>query len=149
MQRWKPSGARLNARPWKEANNGPRIGFDGSYSNSSKRPITGAGSTALWGINHLWTSNKTTTKKGKDRVKYCDHKKGGREYRQAHGAECPNHLSELVGYVPTTNVFYFKCRYANTYTIKDVVSQPDLIEIFSPYHFVILSDKRIVVCEQA
>src|SRR6266700_3072218 len=79
MQRWKPSGARLNARPWKEANNGLRIGFDGSYSNSSKRPITGAGSTALWGINHLWTSNKTTTKNGKDRVKYCDHKKGGRE----------------------------------------------------------------------
>src|SRR6266566_5036548 len=76
MQRWKPSGARLNARPWKEANNGPRIGFDGSYSNSSKRLITGAGSTALWGINHLWTSNKTTTKNGKDRVKYCDHKKG-------------------------------------------------------------------------
>src|SRR6266849_5862133 len=79
MQRWKPSGAPLNARPWKEANNGPRIGFDGSYSNSSKRLITGAGSTALWGINHLWTSNKTTTKNGKDRVKYCDHKKGGRE----------------------------------------------------------------------
>src|SRR5712692_154737 len=79
MQRWKPSGARLNARPWKEANNGPRIAFDGSYSNSSKRLITGAGSTALWGINHLWTSNKTTTKNGKDRVKYCDHKKGGRE----------------------------------------------------------------------
>src|SRR6266404_678955 len=79
MQRWKPSGVRLNARPWKEANNGPRIAFDGSYSNSSKRPITGAGSTALWGINHLWTSNKTTTKNGKDRVKYCDHKKGGRE----------------------------------------------------------------------
>src|SRR5207244_12319995 len=81
MQRWKPSGARLNARPWKEANNGPRIGFDGNYSNSSKRLITGAGSTALWGINHLWTSNKTTTKNGKDRVKYCDHKKGGREGR--------------------------------------------------------------------
>src|SRR6266576_6672512 len=79
MQRWKPSGARLNARPWKEANNGPRIAFDGNYSNSSKRPITGAGSTALWGINHLWTSNKTTTKNAKDRVKYCDHKKGGRE----------------------------------------------------------------------
>src|SRR5881397_2077135 len=79
MQRWKPSGAPLNARPWKEANNGPRIRFDGSYSNSSKRLITGAGSTALWGINHLWTSNKTTTKNAKDRVKYCDHKKGGRE----------------------------------------------------------------------
>src|SRR2546425_5097362 len=85
MQRWKPSGAPLNARPWKEANNGPRIGFDGSYSNSSKRLITGAGSTALWGINHLWTSNKTTTKNGKDRVKYCDHKKGGREgYQHLH-----------------------------------------------------------------
>src|SRR6059036_1290754 len=80
MQRWKPSGAPLNARPWKEANNGPRIRFDGSYSNSSKRLITGAGSTALWGINHLWTSNKTTTKNAKDRVKYCDHKKGGREF---------------------------------------------------------------------
>src|SRR5438128_8376395 len=79
MQRWKLSGARSNARHWKEATNGPRIGFDGSYSNSSKRLITGAGSTALCGINHLWTSNKTTTKNGKDRVKYCDHKKGGRE----------------------------------------------------------------------
>src|SRR5438445_11453768 len=79
MQRWEPSGAGLNARRWREANNGPRIGCDGNYSNSSKRLITGAGSTALWGINHLWTSNKTTTKNGKDRVKYCDHKKGGRE----------------------------------------------------------------------
>src|SRR6266480_3956053 len=89
MQRWKPSGARLNARPWKEANNGPRIGFDGSYSNSSKRLITGAGSTALWGINHLWTSNKTTTKNGKDRVKYCDHKKGGRE-------ECMRSIRDIL-----------------------------------------------------
>src|SRR5438445_13756216 len=82
MQRWEPSGAGLNARRWREANNGPRIGCDGNYSNSSKRLITGAGSTALWGINHLWTSNKTTTKNGKDRVKYCDHKKGGREHPQ-------------------------------------------------------------------
>src|SRR5713101_4698367 len=96
MQRWKPSGAPLNARPWKEANYGPRIGFDGSYSNSSKRLITGAGSTALWGINHLWTSNKTTTKNGKDRVKYCDHKKGGREI----------HLSSLF-----TNT----CRYSSAW----------------------------------
>src|SRR5437763_2542529 len=79
MQRWKLSGVRSNARHWKEANNGPRIGFDGSYSNSSKRLITGAGSTALWGINHLWTSNKTTSKNAKARVNYCDHKKGGRE----------------------------------------------------------------------
>src|SRR6266550_3877175 len=79
MQRWKLSGARSNARPWKEANNGPRIAFDGSYSNLSKRLITGAGSTALWGINHLWTSNKTTSKNAKARVNYCDHKKGGRE----------------------------------------------------------------------
>src|ERR1043165_9277601 len=89
MQRWKPSGGRLNASPWKEANNGPRIGFDESYSNSSKRLITGAGSTALWGINHLWTSNKTTTKNGKDRVKYCDHKKGGRGVRLPELICCP------------------------------------------------------------
>src|SRR5258708_6470533 len=96
MQRWKPSGVRLNARPWKEANNGPRIGFDGSYSNSSKRLITGAGSTALWGINHLWTSNKTTTKNGKDRVKYCDHKKGGREPTTPSGLGFSNTLPALL-----------------------------------------------------
>src|SRR4051812_21602113 len=76
--RWKPSGARLSARLSRAVNSGPRTASDGSYSNSSKRLITGAGSTALWAINHLWTSNETTTKNGKARVKYCDHKKGGR-----------------------------------------------------------------------
>src|SRR5881397_2229933 len=98
MQRWKLSGAPLNARPWKEANNGPRIRFDGSYSNSSKRLITGAGSTALWGINHLWTSNKTTTKNAKDRVKYCDHKKGGREAmgEPAANRPCPPPIFHLL-----------------------------------------------------
>src|SRR6266478_6650964 len=67
----------------------PEASCDGSYSNSSKRLITGAGSTALWGINHLWTSKKTTTKNGRDRVKYCDHKKGGkREDREEHSVRC-------------------------------------------------------------
>src|SRR5438105_395162 len=102
MQRLKLSGARSNARHWKEATNGPRIGFDGSYSNSSKRLITGAGSTALWGINHLWTSNKTTSKNAKARVNYCDHKKGGREnsvppttLRPRANADCPTEIRRL------------------------------------------------------
>src|SRR6266403_1062956 len=78
-QRWKPSGARSSARPWRKVTSGPRTGSDGSYSNSSRLFITGAGSTALWGINHLWTSNKQTTNNERSRLKYCDHKKGGRE----------------------------------------------------------------------
>src|SRR6266478_5609522 len=80
-QRWKPSGARSSARPWRKVTSGPRTGSDGSYSNSSRLFITGAGSTALWGINHLWTSNKQTTNNERSRLKYCDHKKGGREPR--------------------------------------------------------------------
>src|SRR6476661_4792082 len=78
-RRWKPSGARSSARRWKAVSSGPRSGSDGNYLNSSKRLITGAGSTALWGINHLWTSNKAKTKNERSRLKYCDHKKGGRE----------------------------------------------------------------------
>src|ERR1700676_4703882 len=78
-QRWQPFGARSSGKPWRTAPDGPKTGFDGSCSNTSKLFITGAGSTALWGINHLWTSNKKPTNDERTRLKYCDHKKGGRE----------------------------------------------------------------------
>jgi transposase len=43
----------------------PRTGCGGRSSSTSKAITTGAGSTALWAINHLWTSNTRTTNNGK------------------------------------------------------------------------------------
>src|SRR3954470_16948563 len=62
MLPWKLSGARSNVRLWSRALPGPRTKFGVNSSSISRAPTTGAGSTALWVINHLWTSNKTTTK---------------------------------------------------------------------------------------
>src|SRR5512140_3414686 len=79
MRPWRPFGARSNGKRCKVASTGPKTGPAGNFSNSLKRLITGAGSTALWGINHLWTSNNRTTKNGKDQTQYIRvQKMGGR-----------------------------------------------------------------------
>src|SRR6266849_1711112 len=75
---WRHSGARSNGKRWSQAPVGPRTGCGGRSSNTLKPFTTGAGSTALWGINHLWTSNTKTMKNEKD-SSTCVHKKGGRE----------------------------------------------------------------------
>src|SRR5712664_4483443 len=75
---WRHSGARSNGKRWSQAPVGPRTGCGGRSLNTLKPFTTGAGSTALWGINHLWTSNTKTIKNEKD-PSTCVHKKGGRE----------------------------------------------------------------------
>src|SRR5712691_11082721 len=81
---WKRSGARSNGKHWSQAPVGPKTECGGRSSNTLKPFTTGAGSTALWGINHLWTSNTKTIKNEKD-SSTCVHKKGGREQ---HGFAC-------------------------------------------------------------
>src|SRR5579859_4300031 len=76
---WRPFGVRSNVKRWRKARAGPRIGSEESCLGLSNQITTGAGSTALWGTDHLWTLNKTRTKNERSRLKYCDHKKGGRE----------------------------------------------------------------------
>src|SRR5712691_911846 len=81
---WRHSGARSNGKRWSQAPVGPRTGCGGRSSNTLKPFTTGAGSTALWGINHLWTSNTKTINNEKD-SSTCVHKKGGRETLHAAG----------------------------------------------------------------
>lgn len=69
-------------------------------------------------------------------------------YQQAHNGQTPQRLSELMDYVPTTTAFYLRCDYANTYVSEDIDSQRDFIDLFSPYRFFMLKDRRVVVCEQ-
>src|SRR5258705_3366292 len=75
---WRPSGAPSSARPWPRAPVGPRTSFGGNASNISKAFITGAGSTALWGTNHLWTS-KTKPVNSEQYQVHRVQKMGGRE----------------------------------------------------------------------
>src|SRR4029078_5626058 len=78
MRRWKRSGARSNERLWKKVPNGLKTGSVTCSLNISKRFTTGAGSTALWATNHLWTSKQKPSKKKKPVARV--QKKGEREH---------------------------------------------------------------------
>src|SRR4051812_17414640 len=86
MRPWKHFGARLSERLWPTAPTGRRSASAGNSLSISKPITTGAGSTALWGMNHLWNSNKQTTKIERTDSTKCVHKKGGREegYKRFH-----------------------------------------------------------------
>src|SRR3974377_2227325 len=71
MPPWKPSGARSNAKPWPQAPPGLRTECVANSSSISKAITTGAGSTALWAINHLWTSKTKTVNNEKDSSTQC------------------------------------------------------------------------------
>src|SRR3954470_23238459 len=79
MRPWKHFGARLSERLWPTAPTGRRSASAGNSSSISKPITTGAGSTALWGTNHLWNSKQQTTKIERTDSTKCVHKKGGRE----------------------------------------------------------------------
>src|SRR3954471_15462773 len=79
MRPWKHFGARLSERLWPTAPTGRRRASAGNSSSISKPITTGAGSTALWGTNHLWNSKQQTTKIERTDSTKCVHKKGGRE----------------------------------------------------------------------
>src|ERR1700733_6461494 len=74
---WNPSGALLNARHWNKALSGPKTRSAAFSLNTLSRFTTGAGSTALWAINHLWTLKTKTSKTIAD-YKYKCPKKGGK-----------------------------------------------------------------------
>src|SRR3954454_18273428 len=79
MRPWKHFGARLSERLWPTAPTGRRSASAGNSLSISKPITTGAGSTALWGTNHLWNSKQQTTKIERTDSTKCVHKKGGRE----------------------------------------------------------------------
>jgi hypothetical protein len=68
-------------------------------------------------------------------------------YRQNHDGRNPEHLSQLADN-STVSVFYFSCRYGNTYMVTNADARRDFVDLFSPYRFLVLNDKRVVVCEQ-
>src|SRR5690348_8300626 len=61
MRRWRHFGARSSARHWLTLPNGRRTESDENFLSLSRPITTGAGSTALWGTNHLWISKQLTT----------------------------------------------------------------------------------------
>lgn len=69
-------------------------------------------------------------------------------YRQNHNGQNPDLLSQLVDYSPTVDVFYLPCPYANSYAVTNLNAQRDFVDLFSPFRFLGLNDKRVVVCEQ-
>src|SRR3954462_13537189 len=79
MRPWKHFGARLSERLWPTAPTGRRSASAGYSLNISKPSKTGAGSTALWGTNHLWNSKQQTTKIERTDSTKCVHKGGGGE----------------------------------------------------------------------
>src|SRR4051812_1702226 len=79
MRPWKHFGTRLSERLWPTAPTGRRSASAGNSLSISKPITTGAGSTALWGTNHLWNSKQQTTKIERTDSTKCVHKKGGRE----------------------------------------------------------------------
>src|SRR4051812_14334555 len=97
MRPWKHFGARLSERLWPTAPTGRRSASAGNSLSISKPITTGAGSTALWGTNHLWNSKQQTTKIERTDSTKCVHKKGGREnHAQAYfspSRRCLSHLS--------------------------------------------------------
>ena len=73
------------------------------------------------------------------------------QYRQDHNGVAPRHFSELVpNYISTPKMFFMQSKY-NTSTCvipANLDSQPELIDIFSPYSFIVLPDQRILVSER-
>src|SRR3954467_10402851 len=99
MRPWKHFGARLSERLWPTAPTGRRSASAGNSLSISKPITTGAGSTALWGTNHLWNSKQQTTKVERTDSTKCVHKKGGREVRLARDMTwrtCKTHVEEMI-----------------------------------------------------
>jgi hypothetical protein len=69
-------------------------------------------------------------------------------YRSDH-QRFPERLSELVpDYVPTTDVFYFRCPYGGAFVPPDADKDPKLIDVFSPYELRTFGDEGAVVFER-
>src|SRR5438874_5404316 len=81
MRPWKLSGAASNAKLCTKARLGQKSAHAGPSSSTSKRSITGRGSTARWATNHLWTLNSNKTNNAQNDLLGV-HKKGGRELRK-------------------------------------------------------------------
>jgi hypothetical protein len=63
--------------------------------------------------------------------------------------EFPQRLSALVpDYVPTTDIFYFRCRYGAAFVPSGASKDLKLIDIFSPYELRTLGDGGAVVFER-
>jgi hypothetical protein len=73
------------------------------------------------------------------------------QYQQDHMGTLPHHFSELVPeYISSPAAFFMQSKY-NTRTCvipTNLDSHPELIDLFSPYSFIALPNKRILVWER-
>ena len=68
-------------------------------------------------------------------------------YRRDHKGAAPSRLSELVPNYLSASKLLFYSRYSTSIVPRNADSHPELVNIFSPYSFAILSDQRILVVE--
>jgi hypothetical protein len=68
-------------------------------------------------------------------------------FRRDHNGMAPSRLSELVPkYLPASELL-FNSKYSTSIVPANADGHPELVDIFSPYSFTILSDQRILVVE--
>ncbi|MEI9963198.1 MAG: hypothetical protein WDM76_19415 [Limisphaerales bacterium] len=72
------------------------------------------------------------------------------QYRQAHDGANPQKFSQLVPVYANWQTFFIHSKY-NTglcFIPTNVEAHPELIDLFSPYSFALLPDKRILIWER-
>jgi len=73
------------------------------------------------------------------------------QYQQDHNGTLPQHFSELVPeYISSPATFFMQSKYNTSACVipTNLDSHPELIDLFSPYSFIVLPDKRILVWER-
>jgi hypothetical protein len=72
------------------------------------------------------------------------------QYRLDHAGTNPQKFSQLVPVYANWQVFFIQSKYNTSlcFMPTNVESHPELVDIFSPYSFVILPDKRILIWER-
>ena len=73
---------------------------------------------------------------------------GIQAFQRAHSGESPSRLSEVVKYVPETADFYLHCPYANARMPETPSAAREFVDLLSPYRFIVMKDRRVVVFEQ-
>src|SRR5580765_4921884 len=98
MRPWRRFGARSSGRRSPKAPNGRRTESEENSLNLSKLITTGAGSTALWGTNHLWNSKTPTTNNGRTDSTKLGPKNGGKGTLMQSGSalRCATALQNLA-----------------------------------------------------
>lgn len=72
------------------------------------------------------------------------------QYQLDHNGTPPQKLSQLVPNYANSEMFFLQSKYNTSlcFVPTNAESHPELIDMFSPYSFVTLSDKRILIWER-